>query len=390
MNSPAFDDRLGHHKTKLQRVAAIGIMADTAINTAFVYNSMTVSGGGLTAILTCLVFALFWFNAVYWATSFGIDLLSSAEEDKKKKVMPLWTGFMASVLAVSVYMSGNFLALDLAENEYLQDTIYSVFEVESKVSKTHASTMNLETVFETSSSKATVMKELEVTQGGISGLSGIGEVASLLASLDDVTALSRKQLVQANGVAEPIKREIDELKEDIRRVSSREDLNYREKTQMLKEKIELLSLAIKHLQQSLPISTITNAIDAMGRDFKASGINDQASQRLTAAFRPVSTRLSRELGGLKEANRLDVPSIKNLSDYELLSRSDDAIPLLVIALILASMPLGLSFCVFLISPNNPPQKELYAKKYEGDDLSEQTPSVEAPAPLRMKANVTKH
>ena len=258
---------------------------------------------------------------------------------------------MGVVLAISVYMSANFLGLDLSENEYLQDTIFSVFEVENTVTTKHSNIMRLETVFEISGSNAKVMKALEIKEGGISGKRGLGEVASLLASLDDVTSLSRKQLVQANGLAEPVKREINELKEDIRRISAREDLSYHEKTDYLKEKIELLSLAVKRLQQSFPISTITNAIDALGQDFKASGINDQASQRITAVFHPISIRLSRELGSLKEASRLEIPSIKNLSDYELLSRSDEVLPLLVISLILASMPLGLSFCIFLISPS---------------------------------------
>ncbi len=351
MKTLTFADRLNDHKKQLQRVAGIGIGADTAINTAYIYESLTINDSGLIPIIACLVFALFWYNSVYWATSFGIDLLSNADEDKKRKVLPLWTGFMAVVLAVSVYMSANFLGQDISENEYLQDTIFSVFEVESTVTKKHSNVMRLETVFETSGSNAKIMKTLEIKEGGISGKSGLGEVASLLASLEDVTSLSRKQLVQANGLAEPVKREISELKEDIRRISAREDLSYHEKTDYLKEKIELLSLAVKRLQQSLPISIITNAIDALGQDFKASGINDQASQRITAVFHPISTRLSRELGSLKEASRLEVPSIKNLSDYELLSRSDEVLPLLVISLILASMPLGLSFCIFLISPS---------------------------------------
>ncbi len=298
MKTATFADRLSDHKKQLQRVAGIGIGADTAINTAYIYESLTISDSGLLPIIACAVFALFWFNSVYWATSFGIDLLSNADEDKKRKVLPLWSGFMGVVLGISVYMSANFLGLDLSENEYLQDTIYSVFEVESAVSKKHSNVMRLETVFESSGSNAKIMKALEIKEGGISGKSGLGEVASLLASLEDVTSLSRKQLVQANGLAEPVKREISELKEDIRRISAREDLNYHEKTDHLKEKIELLSLAVKQLQQNLPISTITNAIDALGQDFKASGVNDTASQRITAVFHPISTRLFRELGSL--------------------------------------------------------------------------------------------
>ncbi len=351
MKTLSFADRLSDHKKQLQRVAGIGIGADTAINTAYIYESLTINDSGLIPIIACFVFALFWFNSVYWATSFGIDLLSNADDDKKQKVLPLWSGFMGVVLAISVYMSANFLGLDLSENEYLQDTIFSVFEVENTVTTKHSNIMRLETVFEIAGSNAKVMKALEIKEGGISGKRGLGEVASLLASLEDITSLSRKQLVQANGLAEPVKREINELKEDIRRISAREDLSYHEKTDHLKEKIELLGLAVKRLQQNLPISTITNAIDSLGQDFKASGINDQASQRLTAVFHPISTRLSRELGSLKETSRLEIPSIKNLSDYELLSQSDEVLPLLVISLILASMPLGLSFCIFLISPS---------------------------------------
>ena len=390
MKTRTFADRLSDHKKQLQRVAGIGIGADTAINTAYIYESLTISDSGLLPIIACAVFALFWFNSVYWATSFGIDLLSNADEDKKRKVLPLWSGFMGVVLGISVYMSANFLGLDLSENEYLQDTIYSVFEVESTVSKKHSNVMRLETVFESSGSNAKVMKALEIKEGGISGKSGLGEVASLLASLEAVTSLSRKQLVQANGLAEPVKREISELKEDIRRISAREDLNYHEKTDHLKEKIELLSLAVKQLQQNLPISTITNAIDALGQDFKASGINDTASQRITAVFHPISTRLSRELGSLKEASRLEIPSIKNLSDYELLSRSDEVLPLLVISLILASMPLGLSFCIFLISPSQSEVDHQVVSPVSGISTEATKDNKESMYPINSITNNTKH
>ena len=376
------DEKLNKHAKKLKHVAGIGIGVDTAVNAASLYGSLTVNGNGLIAIIACVIFALFWFNCIYWAISFGIEILTNAEEEKKYAVLPLWTGLMVIVLAISIYMSVAFFGLDLAKKEYQQESIARVLEVESIVSKQHATAMGLESVLEASSSNAQLLKELEIKDGGVSSKRGIGEVSSLLASLEIVLAHSHNQIIKANGQAEPIKRDISELKEDIRRISSNQDLDYEEKTDLLKEKIELLSLSIKKLQQNIPLNSLTNAIDAMARDFKATGINDLASQRIASTFHPISTRLSRELGSLKEASRIEIPSIRHLSDYELLAQAKSMIPIFAIAFILASMPLGLTFCMFLISPTT--------RTSQGNSSDEDHETADSVSSLRMKSNSTKH
>lgn len=378
------DEKLNKHAKKLKHVAAIGIGVDTAVNAAFLHGSLTVNGNGLIAIIACLVFALFWFKCIYWAISFGIEILTNAEEEKKYAVLPLWSAFMMIVLTISIYMSVTFFGLDMAKKEYQQESIARVLEIENTIAKQHAMAMGLEGIFESSSSSAKLMKELEVNQGGISGQgSGVGAVASLLASLEDVATISHKQLIQANGLAEPIKRDINDIKEDMRRISANQDLDFNEKADLLKEKIELLSLAIKQLQQNIPLNSITNAIDAMGRDFKASGINDQAAQRIAATFHSFSKRLSQPLGDIKEASRLEVPTIRNLTDYELLSRAQSVIAIFALAFVLAAMPLGLTFCMFLISPTN-----VTSSRGNSSDGDHET--ADSVSSLHMKSNSTKH
>lgn len=350
-------EKLAQHRKKLKQVAGIGIFSDTAINAGFVYEALSVDGSGLVAIFATLIFAIFWFSAISWATSFGIDLLSDTDEKTRNRTLPIWTLFMAAVMALSVFMSGSFLAKGIADNEHIHTTFSELNLVTSETRQQSSEISRLETVFETVSSSAIIMKELEVNEGGISGKSGLGSVATLLSSLSDTAALSRKQIVQSNASAEPILREIEETQEEVRRILKRENLAFDEKRELLSSRAALLSDAIVRLQRNLPVSTITNAIDSFGRDFKGSGINDQAAQRIAAVFHPVSSRLSRKLGDLKAATQLDVPAIENLSDYELLSRSEKALPLLVISFVLASMPITLSFCVFLISPRYESESE---------------------------------
>lgn len=344
-----FEDRLEKHRNTAKNVAKIGIFSDTAINTAYIYQAMSTGDAVLSPILGSLVFFIFWFTVISWMTNFGIDLLSCAEEEKKKRVLPLWSVFMVSVTAVSVYMGANFLGGAVAKDDYLANKTQQAFSVAHQVLQAQARITQLKSLFETANGQASLMLRSERQGGGVSNKSGPGPVTTLLEGLVNTSVKSSKQIIVANGKAQPIIRELEESEGEINRLNRRDDLSHGEKNRQLQDKLTDFNSNVSNLQKLLPISTLETAIDSFGRDFD-SVVDPVSSERITSVFHPISTRLARELGSIKDASSLQIPPLKELSDYQLLSRSDKARPLIVIALLLACMPLAISFCIYLIAP----------------------------------------
>ena len=196
------------------------------------------------------------------------------------------------------------------------------------------------------------------TQGSVCEQgSGKGRCATALLNLIEVSSTSRKQLIEQNGLASPIISQIQELQDSIRRTASNTDLGYDRKSELLQENITLMTGEIEALSKTLPIATILHASDSFARDWSSMGLGDVGSRRITAEFRPIADRLKREIGSLKATSEVEIHGIKNLSEYELLAQSKEALPIIGIATLLACLPLLLSVCVLGISGGYEPAKD---------------------------------
>ena len=328
----------------------IAIIGDGAINALYILESRSVDGATLGDYLLSVGFLILWVGAIRALTMLGLEVLPHAPKEQRNRVLPLWLAGMGLTAIISIYMSSSFLGLGIAEQDYFSSKTQEINAKAAAIIEAQRTANSLQVIFQSSEGSAKVLHEMEKKQGSVCEQgSGTGRCATALLNLIEVSASSRQQLIEQNGLADPIIAQIQELQDGVRRLASNVDLDYRAKTTMLQEKIALMAGEIEALSRTLPIATLLHASDSYARNWSAMGLGDVGSRRLTAEFRPISDRLKREIGALKAATEVDIQGIRDMSEYELLAQSKEALPIIGIATLLACLPLLLSLCVLGIS-----------------------------------------
>lgn len=338
-------------------VCLIAIVGDGAVNALYILDSRTVDGTSLSDYLLTAGFFILWVGLVRALTMLGIEVLPYSPMEKRKKVLPLWFAGMALTACISIYMSSSFLALGIAEKEYFSSTTQNINAKAASTIEAQRTANSLQVVFQSSEASAKVLHEMEKKQGSVCEQgSGTGRCATTLLNIIEISSSSRQQLIEQNGLADPIITRIQELQDGMRRIASNPDLDYQSKATKLQENITLMAGEIEALSKTLPIATLLHASDSFSRNWSSMGLGDVGSRRLTAEFRPVADRLKREIGALKAASEIEITGIREMSAYELLSRSQEALPIIAIATLLACLPMLLSVCILGISGGSePPQ-----------------------------------
>ncbi len=328
----------------------IAIIGDGAINALYILESRSVDGATLGDSLLAVGFLILWVGAIRALTMLGLEVLPHAPKEQRNRVLPLWFAGMTLTAVISIYMSSAFLGLGIAEQDYFSSKTQEINAKAAEIIEAQRTANSLQVIFQSSEGSAKVLYEMEKKQGSVCEQgSGAGRCATALLNLIEVSASSRQQLIEQNGLADPIIAQIQELQDGIRRIASNADMDYRAKTTTLQEKMALMAGEIEALSRTLPIATLLHASDSYARNWSAMGLGDVGSRRLTAEFRPVSDRLKREIGALKAATEVEIQGIRDMSEYELLAQSKEALPIIGIATLLACLPMLLSLCVLGIS-----------------------------------------
>lgn len=338
-------------------VCLIAIVGDGAVNALYILDSRTVDGTSLSDYVLTAGFFVLWVGLVRALTMLGIEVLPYSPMDRRKKVLPLWFAGMALTACISIYMSSSFLALGIAEKEYFSSTTQNINAMAASTIEAQRTANSLQVVFQSSEASAKVLHEMEKKQGSVCEQgSGNGRCATALRNVIEISSSSRQQLIEQNGLADPIITRIQELQDSMRRIASNPDMDYQTKALRLQENITLMAGEIEALSKTLPIATLLHASDSFARNWSSMGLGDVGSRRLTAEFRPVADRLKREIGALKAASEIEITGIRDMSAYELLSKSQEALPIIAIATLLACLPMLLSVCILGISGGSePPQ-----------------------------------
>ncbi len=330
----------------------IAIVGDGAVNALYILESRSVDGATLGDYLLTVGFFILWVGAIRTLTMLGLQLLPYASKEKRNRVLPLWFSGMILTATISIYLSSSFLGLGIAIQDYFTSKTQEINSKAALIIEAQRKANSLQVVFQSSEASAKVLYEMEKSQGSVCEQgSGKGRCATALLNLIEVSASSKQQLIEHNGLAAPIISQIQELQDNIRRTASNTDLDYDAKSVKLQENRALMAGEIEALSKTLPIATILHVSDTFARDWSSMGLGDVGSRRITAEFRPVADRLKREIGELKAATEIEIHGIKDLSEYELLAQSKEALPIIGIATLLACLPLLLSVCVLGISSN---------------------------------------
>lgn len=328
----------------------IAIIGDGAINALYILESRSIDGATLGDYLLAVGFLILWVGAIRALTMLGLEVLPHAPKEQRNHVLPLWFAGMALTAVISIYMSSSFLGLGIAKQDYFSSKTQEINAQAASIIEAQRTANSLQVIFQSSEGSAKVLHEMEKKQGSVCEQgSGTGRCATALLNLIEVSASSRQQLIEQNGLTDPIISQIQELQDAIRRTATNADLDYHAKTTVLQEKISLMAGEIEALSRTLPIATLLHASDSYARNWSAMGLGDVGSRRLTAEFRPVSDRLKREIGALKAATEVEIHGIRDMSEYELLAQSKEALPIIGIATLLACLPMLLSLCVLGIS-----------------------------------------
>lgn len=371
-------------------VCIIAIAGDGAVNSLYILDSRTVDGASLSDYLLTAGFFILWVGLVRALTMLGIEVLPYSPIDKRKRVLPLWFVGMALTACISIYMSSSFLALGIAEKEYFSSTTQNINSQAASTIEAQRTANSLQVVFQSSEASAKVLHDMEKKQGSVCEQgSGTGRCATTLLNIIEISSSSRQQLIEHNGLADPIITRIQELQDGMRRITSNSDLDYQAKALRLQESITLMAGEIEALSKTLPIATLLHASDSFSRNWSSMGLGDVGSRRLTAEFRPIADRLKREIGALKAASEIEIHGIRDMSAYELLSKSQEALPIIAIATLLACLPMLLSVCILGISGGTePPKSESGSPKRKAepvlleDESSQTVASIYATSPTK--------